>query len=55
MAQNTHDNELTITAVKASSIALFEGTLASMIGLFVALLYALRVTVNLSQETSSVL
>ena len=55
MAQNSHDTEVTITGVRASTVALFEGTFAAALGLFVAILYALRVTVNLSQETSSVL
>ena len=44
-----------VTGVQASSIALFEGVLAAAIGFFVAIVYSLRVTINLTQETSSVL
>ena len=56
MAKNTSSkNSLTIVGVKPSTIALFEGVLASIIGLFVAILFALRTTVSLTQETNSVL
>lgn len=55
MAHDSRETEITVKGVKASTVALFEGTFASMIGLFVAVLYALRVTINLSQETNSVL
>ncbi len=55
MAQQSNQKEVRILGVRASSIALFEGTLAGAIGLFVAVLYALRSTVNLTQATSSVL
>lgn len=47
--------EVTILGVKPSTLALFEGTLAGAIGLFVAVLFGLRATIGLTQETSSVL
>ncbi len=52
---NSNSNEVTITGVKASTVALFEGTFAAAIGLFVAIVFSLRATINLSQETNSVL
>ena len=55
MLRNSNDNEVMITGVKASTVALFEGTFASAIGLFVAIVFSLRTTINLSQETNSVL
>lgn len=55
MAQNQKGTEVVITGVKASTIALFEGTFASAIGFFVAVLYSLRTTINLTGETNSVL
>lgn len=55
MSKETKKDEVTITGVKASTIAMFEGTLFAAIGLFVALLFALRASINLTQETSSVL
>lgn len=55
MALFSNQKEVTILGVKASSLALFEGTLAGAIGLFVAVLFALRATINLTQETASVL
>lgn len=51
MSQST----TTITGVKASTIALFEATLASAIGLAVAILFGLSATINLTQETNSIL
>lgn len=48
-------NSLAIVGVKPSSIAMFEGVLASLIGLFAAILLSLRATVGITQETSSVL
>ncbi len=58
MAKNLNevrDVETVITGIKPETIALFEGTLAAAIGLFVAIMFALRTTINLSQETNSVL
>lgn len=55
MALQSSQKEVAVVGVKASSVALFEGTLAGAIGLVVALLYALRVSVHLTAETNSVL
>ena len=44
-----------ITAVKASSIAMFEGTLASLIGLIVAVMYSLNTTIDIAASTQSTL
>lgn len=44
-----------VTAVRASSIAMFEGTLASVIGLGVAILFSLGKTVAVAESTNSVL
>lgn len=44
-----------ITGVKASTIALFEATLAFSVGLAVAILYSLKATIAFAQDTSSVL
>jgi hypothetical protein len=44
-----------LTGVKASSIAMFEGTLGALVGLSVAILYSLAGTIELAQSTSSVL
>ena len=54
MAHNT-ENSITITGVRASTIALFEATLASAIGLAVAILFGLSATFHLTQETNSIL
>ena len=48
MAQPASSKELTVVGVRAQTIALFEGTLAGAIGIAVAILYALRVTINLT-------
>lgn len=50
-----NSKEITVVGVRASTIALFEATFAGAIGLGVAVLYALRVAINLGHETSSVL
>ena len=55
MAQPIKKSPLTITGVRASTIALFEGTFASAVGLVIAILYALRATVSLSAQTGNVL
>ena len=44
-----------ITAVRASSIAMYEGTFASILGLGIAILFSLNTTVNLAASTNSVL
>ena len=44
-----------ITAVKASSIAMFEGTLAAAIGLFFAVLWSLNTTIKVADATNSTL
>ena len=44
-----------ITAVSASSIAMFEATFASAIGLFVAIMYSLNTTVKIAESTNSTL
>ena len=54
MAHNT-EKPITITGVRASTIALFEATLASAIGLAVAILFGLSATFQLTQETNSIL
>ncbi len=46
---------LKITGIKASTLALFEGTLASIIGLWVAVLYSLNTTIKLAESTNSYL
>lgn len=51
----TNRKEVSILGVKPSTLALFEGTLAGAIGLFVAVLFGLQATINLTRETSSVL
>ena len=49
------DSKTTIVGVKASSIAMFEGTLAGVIGLGVAIMYSLSRTLELAASTNSVL
>lgn len=46
---------VTIRGVKASTVAMFEGTLGGAIGIIVALMFTLRTTLELSESTSSVL
>lgn len=46
---------LKVTGVKASTLAMFEGTFAGVIGLGVAILYSLNTTVKLANSTNSVL
>lgn len=52
MAKQTYKK---ITAVKASSIAMYEGTFASIIGLLVAIMYSLNTTVKIATTTESTL
>ena len=44
-----------LTGLKASSVAMFEGTFAAIVGLGVAVLYSLAGTIELAKSTSSVL
>lgn len=44
-----------ITGVKASSIAMFEGTFAFALGLVIAILRSLETTVKIADSTNSVL
>lgn len=46
---------ITVTGVKASTIALFEGTFALAVGLVVAIMYSLGSTIGVAQSTNSVL
>ncbi len=55
MASTSDKNELTINGVRASTVALFEATLAGAIGLAVAILFGLSATFHLTQETNSIL
>ncbi len=44
-----------VTGVKSSSIAMFEGTFAGILGLGVAILWSLRTTVDYTAATNSLL
>lgn len=44
-----------ITAVKASTIAMFEGTFAGAVGFVVAVMYSLNTTVEIAEATNSTL
>ena len=44
-----------ITGVKASSLAMYEGTFAAVLGLGVAIMYSLRNSVEIADSTNSVL
>lgn len=46
---------LKVVGVKPSTVAMFEGTFAAVLGLGVAILYSLRATVQLADATNSVL
>lgn len=46
---------LNVVGIKASSLAMFEGTLAGLVGFAVAVLYSLNTTVQLAEQTNSVL
>ena len=48
-------SSIKITGVKASTIATFEGTLGAILGLGVAIINSLDRTVNLAEQTNSVL
>jgi len=52
MAKNTYKK---ITSVKASSIAMFEGTFAAIVGLLVAVMLSLNSTVEIAANTDSTL
>ena len=51
----TKKSSIKITGVKASTIATFEGTLGAILGLGVAIINSLDRTVNLAEQTNSVL
>lgn len=53
MAKN--NNNKRVTGVVATSIAMYEGVFASLIGLFIAILWSLRTTVDIANQTQSVL
>jgi uncharacterized protein YybS (DUF2232 family) len=46
---------LKVTGVRASTVAMFEGTLAAVFGLAVAILFSLGSTVSIAESTNSVL
>jgi hypothetical protein len=48
-------SKLKVVGVKASSIAMFEGTLGSIIGIALAVMYSLNTTLELAASTNSVL
>ena len=52
MAKRTNQK---ITGVKSASLALFVGTLWSVVGLGVAIMHSLRTTVDIAASTESVL
>jgi hypothetical protein len=49
------EKSLKVTGVNASTVAAFEGTFASIIGLGVAILFSMQATVELANSTQSVL
>ena len=44
-----------VVRLQATSVAMFQGTFAAVIGLGVAILYSLRATVNMGNSTESVI
>lgn len=44
-----------VTGVKAQSIAMYEGTFAAIVGLFVAVLHSLNTTIQIADSTNSTL
>ncbi len=52
MAKN---KRVKIVGIKPATLAMFEGTLASVIGLGIAILYSLNATVKMAEATNSVL
>lgn len=44
-----------IVGLRASTLALFQGTFGAVVGFIVAVLFALRATIHLGQSTESVL
>ena len=44
-----------VVRLQATSVAMFQGTFAAVIGLGVAILYSLRATVNMANSTESVI
>lgn len=49
------EKTLRVRGVKASTVAMFEGTLASIVGLAIAILFSLQATVDMAESTQSVL
>lgn len=49
------ESSLKITGVKASTIAMFEGTLGAILGFGIAIIYSLNKTIELADSTNSVL
>jgi hypothetical protein len=54
MARTTTNNKK-VTGVKSSTIAMFEGVFAAILGLGIAVLHSLNTTVTYTQETQSLL
>ncbi len=52
MAKKTNKK---VVGIKSSTLALFEGTFAGIVGLGVAILHSLNTTVDVANETQSVL
>lgn len=52
MAKSTNQR---VTGIKTSTLAMFEGTFAAVLGLGVAILHSLRNTVEMADATDSVL
>lgn len=48
-------NNVRITGVKASTVAMFEGVFASIIGLGIAIMFSLNATIDYTEATDSVL
>lgn len=44
-----------VVSIKPSSIAMLQGTFAAAVGLVIAILYAMRSSIEIGQETESVL
>lgn len=47
-------SSIKIIGVKASTIAMFEGTLGAILGLGIAIIYSLNTTIKLAEKTDSV-
>lgn len=53
MARTEHNKR--VVGVKSSTLGMFEGTFAAIIGLGVAIMYSLNTSVDIAKETQSVL